>query len=153
MHRSGARAYLIEHGTLADCPYIDREDLEPCTEIYIEGLPTVHADDESWADDDGHWTPDDAIALYPPDLDDVYDIPDAPDFAATQQPGYWEALERDGILPALSGGSPDPEPTPFVPSDEDWADYRMWTEMFDARDDERRHDDELGLMAAGLPVG
>ena len=125
--RVGARAYVHVHGTLADCPHVDPDDLEAATEVLVAAFPVVYPDDPSWDAEDGHWTPNDAIALYPPDKDDMYDVPDAPDHRVTLEPGYWEALEKDGILPSLAGGAPEP----FEPSPEDWQSYCEWSRSLD----------------------
>jgi hypothetical protein len=102
------------------------------TEIFVESLPAVAPDDESW-DDSGLWTPNDAYRLEPPELEGD-DFPDGtPDGSVIRQPCYQESLAADGItLMPISGGAP--EPAPFVPSEADWADYREWTEWVDRLD-------------------
>ena len=63
-----------------------------------------------------------------------WDAPTAPPMSPSPvEPGYREALERDGItvLP-ICGGAPDP--TPFAPSEQDWQDYREYSEWLDRLD-------------------
>jgi hypothetical protein len=55
---------------------------------------------------------------------------DAPDDRPSRSAHFAELLAR-GIVPPVSGGSD--EAAPFAPSDEDWADYRQWSEDLDRR--------------------
>jgi hypothetical protein len=148
--RDGIAAHIREHGELSGTvpQFLDLADLEVATEVYCESLPPVPPESDEWSDD-GRWTPNDTCRIEPPELeagdgtepewepDDFdWDAPDGtPDESVTRQPGYREALERDGItLMPISGGAPEPEPTPFVPSEADWAEYREWTEWVDRLD-------------------
>ena len=129
--RDGIAAHIRQHGELvgASPEYLDREHIEPATEILVGSFPAVPPDSEDWSDS-GRWTPNDAYRIEPPELDGD-DFPDGtPDEYVTRALGYREALERDGITPLpISGGAPD-----FVPSEADWADYREWTEWVDRLD-------------------
>jgi hypothetical protein len=85
-------------------------------------FPPVPFDSAEWDEEDDHWTPNDAVRLYSRGFDfrffdcpDPWDespdlIPDAPDFAITQAPGYWESLAAVGItpLPEIAGGCEPP---------------------------------------------
>ena len=137
--REGIAAHIRREGELSGAvgEYLDREHAEVAEAILVESFAPVPPDSDEWADD-GRWTPNDVFRVSPPELDDS-DAPDAPDWNATRQPGYREALERDGItlLPAVSGGAPEPEPTPFEPTPEDWDDYRRDAERRDQADGPR----------------
>jgi hypothetical protein len=52
-------------------------------------------------------------------------------------------LAANPILPPISGGSPDVDPEPFEPSDQDWDD--LFAASYGPGDDD--------LQAAGLPCG
>lgn len=125
---SGAMAYVQAHGELlgASPEYLEPDDLEQATDAFIAALPPVPQSSNEW-DGFGRWTPNDVVLAIPPELED-FDGPDAPDEHITRAPGYAESLASDGItLLPVSGGAP------FVPSEEDWADYHR---HFDAVDDQ-----------------
>ena len=79
-----------------------------------KSLPPVPPESADWGDD-GRWTPYDAYRIEPPELDDEFDVPDAPDYSVTLEPGYREALEDDGIT-VLPISRSRPDPTPFAPA-------------------------------------
>jgi hypothetical protein len=67
---------------------------------------------------------------------------DPPDQAEpSQEDSVWAAEHLE--LPPIAGGSPEPEPEPFEPTDADWDDYARWSGSIT--------DDDIA--AGGLAVG
>ena len=131
--RDGIAAHIREHGELSGAvpSTWTVKTSSRATEIFVESLPPVPPESDDWGDE-GQWTPSDAYRIEPPELDDEFDVPDAPDYSVTLEPGYREALEADGILILpISGGA---DPTPFAPSEQDWQDYREYSEWLDRLD-------------------
>ena len=136
--RAGIADHIRRDGDLTDCPCLDREDLEPAVEILVAGFGDVPSDDPSWDADDDCWTPSDAIAIYPPECDDIDEPDGTPDEHITLEPDYWPAMIADGILPLpVAGGSPEPLER-FEPTPQDWEDYRRdaeWRDRLEAMHD------------------
>jgi hypothetical protein len=114
--------------------------------------PTDAANWPAWTDN-FYWEvePDEHAALEAAEVERITDILDAPQ----PSPGeaIWAQLMIEGSLSSVSGGSPDAEP--YQPTAEDWADYHGWSEDLDRRRPplDQVSDDELAMMAAGLPIG
>lgn len=127
--REAIRRHVRYEGTLEGIVprYLDPEHYETAEAIFVEALEPVPAASDDW-DAPGYWTPNDAYRVEPPELEEL-DVPDAPDHVVTTRPGYWEALERDGILPAIMGGSPDADLA--EPTAADRADFEDWLDQVD----------------------
>jgi hypothetical protein len=129
---------ILEHvrteGTIDGARFVRPDEIDALTEVYISAFPEVPYDLPEWGE---------------PEVI----MPDAPDFAVTQRPGYWEALAADGIgswppidgederwsrMPPIDGGADDH----FEPSEQDWKDYENWARTTDylSRFNEERND-------------
>ena len=105
--------------------------------------PTEPADWPAWTDN-WHWEPTELAVTYDDEaaaLGALEDLPwpddDAPDADPhIAFPGLAPLADRPG-LPALCGGSPEP----YVPTEEDWTDYRASCADVEARDAARRAED------------
>jgi hypothetical protein len=63
-------AWIADHGTLADAPYLFPEEIDPLTEILVDALPAVAWDDPAWIIDSDLWTSFDSLDLAIPAPDD-----------------------------------------------------------------------------------
>lgn len=129
-------AFAAAEGTPTGSPYLDREDEEPASEVFVEAMGEVPLDHESWGREEGEtsmfdprddvYTPLDTVRATPPELDD------------DDGPITVQVLD----LAPVCGGAP----APFEPTAEDWEDVRRWSAECDARDQIRRMEDEHNPM-------
>jgi hypothetical protein len=142
--RDVPRRRLSGHGVRA-CLYLDREDEEPATEVFIAALPEVAGDGPAWDREDvfldaellaqdRHPWPIPTVGdddRFGPLLDPTGPLP-----AGEEEPtGEYPTLSALGLAP-IAGGSPSaedeawwrersrPEPTPYVPTAADLAEMR-----------------------------
>lgn len=151
-YSSHARDRIVRHaaatGTLAGCPELDREDEAVVEAAFVDALPAVPYDSPLWDRDDVFLD----VELL---ATGTHPLPFAP-----EPPAGWKGEAPDegwrhphhgvlavaGVAP-VAGGSPDFEPSdadraaaaamfadhePFVPSAEDWADYRQHFDQVEA---------------------
>lgn len=105
----------------------------PCTER-AHGPEPDPTDPSNWGPEWDNWyyTPTDSAELMAAEAEAFADMADLPSRGYGEQ--LWAQLMVEGSLPSICGGAPEP----FVPSDEDWADYLAWTAEVERRDALRR---------------
>lgn len=72
-------------------------------------------------------------ALVPPEIDDETADPVMMELIAID--AINRACKKAGSVAPIAGGAPE---APYVPTEEDWREYREWTEEVERRDAERR---------------
>jgi hypothetical protein len=122
-------------GCLASAEYLDREDEEAATEVFIDALPEVAGDSPAWDREDVFL---DAEML----ADNVHPwpIPTVGDDDRTEPDDFAAAALEDLALPPVCGGSEEAEA--FEPSPDDLADFAAWSDAVAMR---RWYDERGGL--------
>jgi hypothetical protein len=128
-------AYTALHGTPSLCPELDVEDEADAELIFVAELPAIPYDSPAW-DDDGSvildmpmlWT-----GTHPYPLMDPSEPDEATLISHEASDGAVVAAKmiESGVLPPLSGGSPEP----YIPSKEDLQDLADWLEQLDRERD------------------
>src|SRR6185312_6133526 len=122
--------HVAVHGTL-EGSMVEPEDMADAESAFVDALPAIDFDSPVWGGDFDAALEADDDAMPLPELPDVRDPGDWPSeaqlIAAEAPDGAIVARKMidAGVLPMpVSGGSPDDEPAPFEPSEDDWRDYR-----------------------------
>jgi hypothetical protein len=147
--RDRIACWTATHGTPTGCPYLDREDEQDVTEVYVAGLEPVPFTGEAWDRDTSVIFDAEMLARgdhpWPivggPDDDREFD----PDAGCESLPGLPDLRDPDDWpegLPPITGGSPEAEP--FEPTNEDLQDFAQWS---DAVAMKRWYDERGGLAA------
>lgn len=135
-HAGAARvaAYAEDEGTLSGCPDLDAEDEPEAERVFIESMEDVPGPSPAWGSmrgdespyraEDDVWSPVATARAIPPELDDEHDTAIL-DLREDQHEEAMRHLEVDRI--------PDVDEQPYIPTEEDEADYMAWLADLEAR--------------------
>lgn len=136
-------AHAEAEGTVSGCPYLDREDEAAASEVYAEAFEPVGRTSPAWGNASDAPSPLDPLddiwsTVIPPELE----VSEDEMIEETIDPHDGESFETavpvavgggiDIVVLPIAGGAPVEVPH-FVPTEQDWADYRAHCEREDAR--------------------